>query len=214
MSTCSFPLKTGKNKGEKCGAKVFQNGEFCKRHSPKNETTTGTTNEPATTENEENSNESPKLVKSKEKVTKEKKEKKEPCKSKKPVIKEEPSINYKIYETFKLSAKRNQYGNYVLENDLVVEPGPDRIIIGRQFEDKIIDISIEDIEFCKIHSLMYKEPVNMYFRNNETEKVEMKLQKELLKELKKKDEQETQDEEIEDEDDDNSDTEENDNTEL
>ena len=197
MSTCPFALKTGKNKGEKCGAKVYQNGEFCKRHLPKNET-------PET----DNTKQEKTPVKSKEKPEKEPKEKKT-----KPVIKETPSINYKIYETFKLSAKRNQYGNYVLENNLVVEPGPDRIILGRQFEDKIIDISIEDIDFCKLHGLLYKEPINMYFRNNENEKIEMKLQKELLKELKKKDEQETQDED-DIEDDVNSDIEENDDNEL
>ena len=81
---------------------------------------------------------------------------------------------------------------------MVVEPGPDRIILGRQFEDKIIDISIEDIEFCKFHGLMYKEPINMYFRNNENEKIEMKLQKELLKDIKKKEEQDVPDEELED----------------
>ena len=194
MSTCPFALKTGKNKGEKCGSKVYQNNEFCKRHLPKSEV-------PET----ENTKQEKTPVKSKEKKepkVKEPKEPKEPKEKKtKPVIKEAPSINHKIYETFKLSAKRNQYGNYVLENDLVVEPGPDRIILGRQFEDKIIDISIEDIEFCKLHGLMYKEPINMYFRNNENEKTEMKLQKELLKEIKKKDENmnETDENEIEEE---------------
>jgi hypothetical protein len=191
MSTCPFLLKTGKNKGEKCGSKVYQNSEFCKRHLPKSETL-----------ETDNTKQEKTPVKSKEK--KETKEKKT-----KPVIKETPSINHKIYETFKLSAKRNQYGNYVLENDLVVEPGPDRIILGRQFEDKIIDISIEDIDFCKLHGLLYKEPINMYFRNNENEKTEMKLQKELLKELEKKDENmnetdenEIDEEEIEEEDND------------
>jgi hypothetical protein len=181
MSTCPFALKTGKNKGEKCGSKVYQNSEFCKRHLPKSET-------PET--NDTKQEKTP--IKSKEKKVKEEKPEKEKKETKekktKPVIKETPSINHKIYETFKLSAKRNQYGNYILENDLIVEPGPDRIILGRQFEDKIIDISIEDIDFCKLHGLLYKEPINMYFRNNENEKAEMILQKELLKELEKKDE--------------------------
>lgn len=210
MSTCPFPLKTGKNKGEKCGSKVYQNGEFCKRHSPKSETT----------ENVENKeNESPKQVKEKKPVkSKENKEKvttDKQVKEKKKEIKDEPSVAHKIYETFKLSAKRNQYGNYVLENDLVVEPGPDRIILGRQFEDKIIDISIEDIEFCKIHGLMYKEPINMYFRNNENEKMEMKLQKELLKDIKKKDEQDIpDDEELEEDNEENVSDDENEESEL
>jgi hypothetical protein len=194
MSTCPFLLKTGKNKGEKCGSKVYQNSEFCKRHLPKSETL-----------ETDNTKQEKTPVKSKEKKVKEEKPEKEKKETKekktKSVIKETPSINHKIYETFKLSAKRNQYGNYVLENDLVVEPGPDRIILGRQFEDKIIDISIEDIDFCKLHGLLYKEPINMYFRNNENEKTEMKLQKELLKELEKKDENmnETDENEIEEE---------------
>lgn len=205
MSTCPFLLKTGKNKGEKCGSKVYQNNDFCKRHLPKtveNETSTENTHTNETNETKEIKEEKP--IKLKEKKVKDSKEKEKPKKKEKPVIKDEPSINHKIYETFKLSAKRNQYGNYVLENDLVVEPGPDRIIIGRQFEDKIIDISIEDIDFCKIHGLMYKEPINMYFRNNENEKIEMKLQKELLKEIKKKDDKDETDI-VEDED--NSDSE-------
>lgn len=201
MSTCPFALKTGKNKGEKCGSKVYQNNEFCKRHLPKSETTLETDD----TKQEKTPVKSKEKKEPKEPKVKEPKEQKE--KKTKPVIKEAPSINHKIYETFKLSAKRNQYGNYVLENDLVVEPGPDRIILGRQFEDKIIDISIEDIEFCKLHGLLYKEPINMYFRNNENEKTEMKLQKELLKEIKKKDEKDESDIVDEDADEDNSDAE-------
>ena len=225
MSTCPFLLKTGKNKGEKCGSKVYQNNDFCKRHLPKSETLQEIVENETLTENTHTneSNETKKIkdekpIKSKEKKEKKGKESKDtekekPKKKEKPVIKDEPSINHKIYETFKLSAKRNQYGNYVLENDLVVEPGPDRIILGRQFEDKIIDISIEDIEFCKIHGLMYKEPINMYFRNTENEKIETKLQKELLKEIKKKDEKDETDIVEDEADEDNSDAE-NDDEEL
>jgi hypothetical protein len=222
MSTCPFILKTGKNKGEKCGSKVYQNGEFCKRHLPKSENIQENTEENKDTTNKTNkTNETTVNKEVKEKKNNKSKEKKEKITTEKSrekpkkEIKDEPSITHRIYETFKLSAKRNQYGNYVLENDLVVEPGPDRIILGRQFEDKIIDISIEDIEFCKMHGLMYKEPINMYFRNNENEKVEMKLQKELLKELKKKDEEELPgDNHLEDENEEDESDEENDDSEL
>lgn len=203
MSTCTFSLKTGKNKGEKCGCKVYQNNEYCKRHLSKSDTPVDSleTNSEGTSLNSETSKDTKKTpVNSKEKKEKKEKDNKDKKETKtKPIVKETPSINHKIYETFKLSAKRNQYGNYILENDLVVEPGPDRIILGRQFEDKIIDISIEDIDFCKLHGLLYKEPINMYFRNNENEKTEMKLQKELLKELEKKDEKsiESEDQDLE-----------------
>lgn len=135
--------------------------------------------------------------KTKEKETKETKETKEKVKKEK---KEKPtfdtSVKVNVYEHVKLQAKRNQHHNYVLDNDLVVHP-VNKIIVGRQENDKIVELSIEDIEYCKENGLRYEPPSIMYFRDSEYEQKEVKMQTEMIK-ASKKDEDNNENESNED----------------
>lgn len=127
---------------------------------------------------------------SKEKGTKGKKEIKE------------TGIQVQVYERQRIQAKRNKYGNYVLDNNLVVHP-VSKIIIGRQDLDKVIDISIEDIEYCKEHGFRYEPPSIMYFADSEYEKKEVTMQTEMFKSSKKTNDDNDileQDEELDEED--------------
>ena len=167
VNTCIGILKSGKNKGEKCGSKCLTNSQYCKRHS---------------TDKNENEIKQEKLEKI-EKV--ENKQENETKKSKKKINSKEKeqtetSLKVNVYEHKKIQAKRNDKGNYVLSNDLVVHP-VNKNIIGRQDGDKIVELSIEDIEFCKENGFRYVQPSVLYFADSELEKKEVDLLKNMLK---------------------------------
>ena len=216
-NTCTYILKKGKNKGQPCGIKC-SNKEFCKKHSVDDDNNTDLEIKNDTQNTENNSlNKEKELKKSKEKEIKEKKQKepnekkeKELKKSKEPKEKKElkkskekeTSIKVNVYERQKIQAKRNEHGNYVLENNLIVHP-VNKNIIGRQDGNKLIEISIEDIEYCKENGFRYEQPSVMYFLDQEIEKKEIELQKQLLKSIKSKDNNEDkEDEDLENENDD------------
>jgi hypothetical protein len=218
-NTCTYILKKGKNKGQPCGIKC-SNKEFCKKHSVDDDNNTDLEIKNDTQNTENNSlNKEKELKKSKEKEIKEKKQKepnekkeKELKKSKEPKEKKEKelkkskeketSIKVNVYERQKIQAKRNEHGNYVLENNLIVHP-VNKNIIGRQDGNKLIEISIEDIEYCKENGFRYEQPSVMYFLDQEIEKKEIELQKQLLKSIKSKDNNEgKEDEDLENENDD------------
>jgi hypothetical protein len=218
-NTCTYILKKGKNKGQPCGIKC-SNKEFCKKHSVDDDNNTDLEIKNDTQNTENNSlNKEKELKKSKEKEIKEKKQKepnekkeKELKKSKEPNEKKEKelkkskeketSIKVNVYERQKIQAKRNEHGNYVLENNLIVHP-VNKNIIGRQDGNKLIEISIEDIEYCKENGFRYEQPSVMYFLDQEIEKKEIELQKQLLKSIKSKDNNEDkEDEDLENENDD------------
>ena len=218
-NTCTYILKKGKNKGQPCGIKC-SNKEFCKKHSVDDDNNTDLEIKNDTQNTENNSlNKEKELKKSKEKEIKEKKQKepnekkeKELKKSKEPKEKKEKelkkskeketSIKVNVYERQKIQAKRNEHGNYVLENNLIVHP-VNKNIIGRQDGNKLIAISIEDIEYCKENGFRYEQPSVMYFLDQEIEKKEIELQKQLLKSIKSKDNNEDkEDEDLENENDD------------
>lgn len=207
-NTCTYILKKGKNKGQACGIKC-SNKEFCKKHSVDDDNNTDLEIKNDTQNTENNSlNKEKELKKSKEKEIKEKKQKepKEPNEKKEKVKKEikekETSIKVNVYERQKIQAKRNEHGNYVLENNLIVHP-VNKNIIGRQDGNKVIEISIEDIEYCKENGFRYEQPSVMYFLDQEIEKKEIELQKQLLKSIKSKDNNEDkEDEDLENENDD------------
>jgi hypothetical protein len=218
-NTCTYILKKGKNKGQPCGIKC-SNKEFCKKHSVDDDNNTDLEIKNDTQNTENNSlNKEKELKKSKEKEIKEKKQKepnekkeKELKKSKEPKEKKEKelkkskeketSIKVNVYERQKIQAKRNEHGNYVLENNLIVHP-VNKNIIGRQDGNKVIEISIEDIEYCKENGFRYEQPSVMYFLDQEIEKKEIELQKQLLKSIKSKDNNEDkEDEDLENENDD------------
>jgi len=220
MSTCSYILKKGKNKGQSCGIKCSNDKQLCKKHLVDvNEPVTESSYNSIIEENNTNSdildkpnnsldklaenNQSfeEKLPKEKKvKVSKEKKEKlpklpkepkekkeKEPKEKKEKEPKEkkvkepkEISIKVQVYNKIKPVAKRNSQGNYVLENNLVVHP-VNKKIIGRQKEEQVVNISIEDIEYCKENGFLYEQPSVLYFLNPEFEKRENELTKHLVK---------------------------------
>ncbi len=206
-NSCVYVLKKGKNKGDKCGSKCLENTQYCKKHSPKDiENEQSQIIEPSNTnsinstysktiENETNITNTSTHVssersvkqksKSKEK-SKDEKPKKESKSKEKSKDEKETSIKVEVYERKKINTTRNIHGNFVLENNLIVHP-VNKKIIGRQEEDKIVEISIEDIEYCKEHGFCYEQPSVMYFRNPDIEEEEIKLQKQLLKLKKEKD---------------------------
>ena len=59
------------------------------------------------------------------------------------------------------------------------------MIIGRQDKDKVVELSIEDIEYCKENGFRYLQPSVMYFMDNEVEKKEVDLLKHMLKSINK-----------------------------
>ena len=227
MSTCSYVLKKGKNKGQFCGIKCSNNKQLCKKHSVDDEETLTRTlddsinsdiissnkqqNDISNVSSIENLEENEQLTeekvpkekeKEKEKKVKESKDKKEkePKLPKEKKIKEpkekvpkekkvkekkneepkETSIKVQVYNKIKPIAKRNSHGNYVLENNLVVHP-VNKKIIGRQKEDQVVNISIEDIEYCKENGFLYDQPSVLYFLNPEFEKRENELTKYFIK---------------------------------
>ena len=118
-----------------------------------------------------------------------------------------------MFNKQKIQAKRNSYNNYVLSNDLVVHP-VNKNIVGRQQGDKIIELSIEDIEYCKEHGFRYLQPSVMYFADSEVEKKEVELHKIMIKSQNKNNENSEDDldenEEDENEEEGDNDNEEND----
>lgn len=218
-SNCVYVLKKGKNKGQVCGTKSVSGKEFCKKHLIETEpcstintdthSTDNNTSNIVSTDNVQLKDVKEKKEK-KEKEPKKSREKKEPVdnkkekKEKEKIIKD-TSVKVQVFDKIKLSAKRNSYGNYVLENNLVVHP-VNKKIVGRQKDNEIVDISIEDIEFCKEHSLMYEQPSVMYFLDTENEKREIELNKQILSSLKNNDETDEfseEEEEIEEEEEEN-----------
>ena len=200
MATCSYILKKGKNKGQACGIKCLINKQLCKKHlvgDDSNTLTSSSEQQPdiyqeKTQEIMEEPKESkPKQPKQKESKTKQPKQKE----SKKENELKETSIKVQIYDKIKPIAKRNLYGNYVLENNLVVHP-INKKIIGRQKEEQIVNISIEDIDYCKENGFLYEQPSVLYFLNPEFEKRENELTKNLIK---NKNNEEKEDNEILDE---------------
>ena len=193
-SSCTYILKKGKNKGETCGIKSINNTLLCKKHSVdiiENESISDNADIQNKDENVEIKNIKPKNPKEpkekKQKEPKEPKESKEPKEKKQKESKEkdknevkEVSKKLNIYDKQKIQAKRNKYNNYVLSNELVVHP-VNKNIIGRQEEDKVIELSIEDIEYCKEHGFRYLQPSIMYFSDSEVEKKEVELHKLMLK---------------------------------
>lgn len=169
-NTCIGILKSGKNKGEKCGSKCLSNSEYCKRHT--------------VSEIEEKTSDSiiKKTVKSKEKteISEKQLKIKKTIKSKEKEEKQETSLKVNVYNPQKIQAKRNDKGNYVLSNDLIVHP-VNKNIIGRQDGEKIIELSIEDIEYCKEHGFRYVQPSVLYFADSDNEKKEVDLLKHMLK---------------------------------
>lgn len=181
-NSCVYVMKKGKNKGEQCGSKCLEHTQYCKKHSKDtNEEQSHMTHEFSQNIEPSNITESTIVKQNDEKPKKEpvaRKTSKSKEKTKSP--EKETSIKVEVYERKKISTTRNIHGNFVLENNLIVHP-VNRKIIGRQEGDKIIEISIEDIEYCKEHGFCYEQPSVMYFRNSDIEKEEMKLQKQLLK---------------------------------
>ena len=201
---CTYILKKGKNKGESCGLKSFNNTQLCKKHSidiiDENEVISQISNQ-------ELSDSKPKQPKeNKEKQPKENKEKQ-------PKEIKEVSEKLNVFNKQKIQAKRNSYNNYVLSNDLVVHP-VNKNIVGRQQGDKIIELSIEDIEYCKEHGFRYLQPSVMYFADSEVEKKEVELHKIMIKSQNKNNENSEDDldenEEDENEEEGDNDNEEND----
>ena len=210
LNICSYTLKKGKNKGQVCGLKCLNNTQLCKKHSIDEDTIN------------ENKEENKNIIKSKEPKEKKVKEPKEPKEPKEKKVKEpkekkvkepkEPNqtgIKVNIFERKKIQAKRNEHNNYVLENNLVVHP-VNKNIIGRQQDEKIIELSIEDIEFCKENGFRYIEPSVMYFMDSENEKKEVELQKLMMKTSKNNNEEdeledsdELEEDELEDSDNEN-----------
>ena len=196
---CTYILKKGKNKGEACGLKSFNNTQLCKKHSidiiDVNEVISQISNqESSNLKPKENKEKQPKEKKekqpkeNKEKELKEKKEK-QPKEKKEKELKENKEVSEKlnVFNKQKIQAKRNSYNNYVLSNDLVVHP-VNKNIVGRQQGDKIIELSIEDIEYCKEHGFRYLQPSVMYFADSEVEKKEVELHKIMIKSQNKNNE--------------------------
>ena len=212
MSTvCTYILKKGKNKGQTCGIKCVVNTLLCKKHSVDNDDNSSDNNNQNVEtlhSNNENENENKNIIKSKEpkesiksKEPKEKKEKKvkEPKEKKVKEIKEknekeikEVSEKLNVFDKQKLQAKRNEHSNYVLSNNLVVHP-VNKNIIGRQDGDKVIELSIEDIEYCKEHGLRYLQPSVLFFADSDVEKKEVELLKTMIKSQNDKDNNKTDD---------------------
>ena len=210
---CNYVLKKGKNRGQSCGIKCSNELQLCKKHSidkdlknrsdesnesnESNESKESNESNESKESNESNANINKinklnnKLItqsKKKDKVPKEKKELKEkkPNEKKEPLI-TETSLKVNVFKKQKIQAKRNQYSNYVLENNLVIHP-VNKNIIGKQNGDKLIELSIEDIEYCKEHGFRYLQPTVMYFSDSDCEKKEDEMLK-ILKGQNKNDEE-------------------------
>ena len=205
-NTCTYVLKKGKNKGDLCGLKSFNNTQLCKKHSVD-----------IIDDIEQKSNEEQNILplEKQPKEPKKQKEPKEPKQPKQPKEKKEKKVKSKeekkepkevseklnVFNKQKIQAKRNSYNNYVLLNNLVVHP-VNKNIIGRQQEDKVIELSIEDIEYCKEHGFRYLQPSVMYFADSEVEKKEVELHKLMIKSQNKNNENNEDDLDEEDDEDD------------
>ena len=77
----------------------------------------------------------------------------------------------------------------------------------------MIELSIEDIEYCKEHGFRYLQPSVMYFADSEVEKKEVELHKIMIKSQNKNNENDEDDldEENEEDEDDDEEKEEDDN---
>ncbi len=75
--------------------------------------------------------------------------------------KEEPSIIKTIKSTVSdIAIRKNKYGNFEhMQSGLVFNS--DKVVYGRQVDDNVVPLTIDDIETCKRYKFIYKLPENL-----------------------------------------------------
>jgi hypothetical protein len=140
---CQYINSRGDNKGKPCGGKVSQSsksGKYCTKHLKEEK------------EEKETKTETKKSV---EKVA--------PKKTKDdftPATKEE--LKQKIEERKPtINIMKNKYGNYEHADTHIVLDKESHMAYGKQVNDKVIPLSSDDIEMCKILNFKYKLPESL-----------------------------------------------------
>jgi hypothetical protein len=136
-SGCQYVSSRGDNKGKACGGKISQSSttkKYCSKHLKQEK------------ENETKSppKESAKTKKSKDEFTPSTKEE-----LKKKIEERKPTIN----------VMRNQWGNYEHSDTHIILDKETHMAVGKQSSDgKILPLSADDIEMCKVLNFKYKIP--------------------------------------------------------
>jgi len=112
---------------------------------------------------------------------------------KNPIVKKQVISNI-IANKSSIIIKRNNYNNYEHSDTGFVFDNTTNIVIGKQLNDKVVDLTKDDILKCKQYNFSYKIPFNL--DQHSKQKIELKD-----RELDDDDEEETIDDEIIDEDD-------------
>jgi hypothetical protein len=151
--TCIYIMKSGKNSGQSCGAKLSDKSQlemFCNRHIKEEEKVLKARGAKIETEN-----------------IKEKEDKKDHPKLNK--INKDFNNNIKPElanliekQRQKISVVKNLFGNYEHPETHFVINITDKIFYGKQLDDgRVIDLNAEDISICKLYNMKYLIPTNI-----------------------------------------------------
>ncbi len=163
---CQYSFVRGAKKGQQCGSKCIGDAKMCKKHTPLSDA------EKQTKESKDQKKKLEKLEKPEDengKTTETKIVKKTPKPTAKVIAKlvekekTAPCIT-RIIPKERIIVQ-NIHGNWQIPDTLLLVDGPKHMVFGKQIEDNICELSVEDIEYCKSQNFAYKLPADLKYED-------------------------------------------------
>lgn len=108
---------------------------------------------------------------------------------------DQPVIRSVKERTAELAIRKNKFGNFEHTQTGLVFNTENKMVYGRQVDDKIVDLTVDDIELCKKYKFPYKIPENLNTSKNLDDIKIEDLEEEVLDEDDLEDEGEDEDDE-------------------
>lgn len=90
----------------------------------------------------------------------------EPKVEKKTEKTDQPVIRTMKERTAELAIRKNKFGNFEHTQTGLVFNTENKMVYGRQVDDAVVDLTVEDIELCKKYKFPYKIPENLNTSKN------------------------------------------------
>jgi hypothetical protein len=108
---------------------------------------------------------------------------------------DQPVIRSVKERTAELAIRKNKFGNFEHTQTGLVFNTENKMVYGRQVDDKIMDLTVDDIELCKKYKFPYKIPENLNTSKNLDDIKIEDLEEEVLDEDDLEDEGDDEDDE-------------------